>query len=89
MSELSLTELLWINEAAERFESAWRIGKQPRIEQFLEGLSHTLRAEALKILLEIEIELRESSSDPAVREDFEKRFPADLPIIKAAFQRED
>ena len=61
-------------------------GERPRIEQFLHGVPPALRDEILKTLLEIELELRRGARDPARREEFERRFPAHLAIVAAAFK---
>jgi hypothetical protein len=86
MAELSLAELLRVHEAAERFETAWRRGDRPRIEQFLDGLPPALRDEVLKTLIEIEIELRRGGRNPATRAEFERRFPGYLKIVAAVFR---
>ncbi len=89
MTELSLNDLLRINDAAELFEAGWRKGQRPRIEAFLSGISPPLRNELLETLLEIEIELRRGSPDPARPEEFARRFPAHLAIVAAAFRDAD
>jgi eukaryotic-like serine/threonine-protein kinase len=85
MAELSLAELIRVNDAAERFETGWRKGERPRIELFLHGLPPVLRDEILRTLLEIEIEIRKGTRAPATRKEFELRFPAQRPIVAAAF----
>jgi hypothetical protein len=88
MAQLSLAELILVNDAAERFEAGWRKREDPRIETFLDGLPPSLRDEVLKTLLEIEIELRSESHDPASRIEFERRFPAHRDVVAAAFRGE-
>ena len=86
MSQLSLAELILVNDAAERFETGWREGESPLIEPFLVGLPPALRDEVLKTLLEIEIELRGEHGDPVNRIEFERRFPAQRDVVAAAFR---
>jgi hypothetical protein len=85
MAELSLADLLRVNEAAERFEAAWRKGDRPKIEQHIQGLPSALRDEILRTLIEIEIELREGGRNPATQAEFETRFPAHQNMVAAVF----
>ncbi len=47
-----------VNDACERFETAWRAGQSPRVESFLEEVPEPQRADLLRELLALELELR-------------------------------
>ncbi len=57
---LELSTLEQISEASDEFETLWRDGKAPRIEDFLARYRHCDRSTLLSHLLAIELELRRS-----------------------------
>ena len=54
----SLAQALRVNLACERFELAWRVGEEPRIEDVLNTATPGDRESLLRELLVLEIELR-------------------------------
>ena len=59
MSEIPTSDWTRINDAADRFERAWKDGPRPRIEDYLADVNPDLRAALLEELLRVEIrELR-------------------------------
>jgi eukaryotic-like serine/threonine-protein kinase len=79
-------ERTWIDEAADRFESAWkRGGDRPRIEDFLVGRSEPGRTVLLQELLRVECELRKIAGETPPPEEYRERFPDDAAAIDAVF----
>ena len=55
---LAVAELQRIDDACDRFESAWRSGDQPELESFLAGFDGPARTQLLRDLLALELDLR-------------------------------
>jgi hypothetical protein len=64
-----------VDEACDRFEAAWRSGKQPRIEEYLTSADGLERSELLRQLLALEIELRSVVGEQPTTREYESRFP--------------
>jgi WD40 repeat protein len=74
-----------LNDAADRFERAWKTGPRPRIEDYLAGAEPGLRAALLEELLRVERELRrEDGEDPGIAE-YSLRFAQDARVIRDVF----
>jgi hypothetical protein len=58
MTELSRSELFWVNVVGDRFEEAWQHGGRPQIEDYVGDETATRRAILLAHLLGIELERR-------------------------------
>jgi predicted ATPase len=65
---------LALKDAVRRFESAWRQGTRPRIDDYLVA-DASVRSSLLVELVHIELELRLKSSETARVEDYLKRYP--------------
>ena len=65
----------WINEAAERFEQAWKKGPRPRIEDFLAKEPEPRQPPLLSELLRVECELRTKAGERPTAEEYRRRFP--------------
>ena len=72
---LSPAEELRVDRACQRFESAWKKGQRPRIEDFLDADTAPVRAVLLHELLALELTYRRQSQDQPRAEEFERRFP--------------
>jgi serine/threonine protein kinase len=70
---------------ADRFESAWRKGQRPRIEEFLNAASPAHRCELLRDLLEIELEIRRQGGEFPGREEYLDRFPDNSAVLEDVF----
>jgi hypothetical protein len=66
-----------IDAACDRFESEWKAGHRPRIEDYLAGSPGPDRALLLSALLAVEVELRRRAGLPTDADSFRVRFPAD------------
>ncbi|MDA1161920.1 MAG: serine/threonine-protein kinase, partial [Planctomycetota bacterium] len=69
----------------DRFESAWRAGQQPRIEEYLQPVSESDRAALLRELLACELDLLMKSGRPADEAVCCRRFPESVDVVRAVF----
>lgn len=88
MSELSSDELFRINDIGDRFESSWKHGWRPRIEEFLADQEGRLRRDLLKHLIGIEVEILRESGEHPRQQAYELRFPGDRQVVAAVFAEE-
>ena len=56
--DLSVAELLLIDDVCDRFEAAWRDGKEPQVAPFLAGASDLAQPRLFRELLTIDLEFR-------------------------------
>jgi eukaryotic-like serine/threonine-protein kinase len=61
-----------------RFESAWRAGRRPTIEDQLAGVPEAERPALLRELILIEVELRQAAGESPTPEEYERRFPGQV-----------
>ena len=89
----SLADLPWdsaqqVDAVCDKFEAAYRSGRQPRIEEFLDGTSEPERSvlfgELLK--LEIQIRLKHGTDSTLVLDDYRIRFPDLKAVVDAVFK---
>ncbi|MFI5460595.1 MAG: serine/threonine-protein kinase [Isosphaerales bacterium] len=85
MSYAPLDALERIADIADRFESAWRKGQRPRIEEFLDAGPDPHRPELLCSLLGIELEIRLQAGERPRRQEYLDRFPQDRALLADAF----
>lgn len=83
LTELTLDAALQVDETCDRFESEFRAGTQPRIEDFLADQVEPLRSSLLIELIKLEAQLRSklSSDQTLAIEEYRARFPAFQPIV--------
>ena len=74
-----------IDRICDRFEDAWRLGKKPRIEDFLAQCDEPHRAALLPALLLVELELLKPSGHPIDEESYRRRFPERVEVVSKAF----
>jgi len=83
MSTLTPDGLNRIGEIVDRFESSWRNGDQPRLEDFLTELpDESVRDELLRALLRVELELRTAGGETPKPDDYLSRLPGFEPAIR-------
>ena len=75
MEEAQAGDRTWIDEAATRFDRAWKAGEQPLIEDYLAGVVGPRRLKLLEELLRIERELRGADGTLTAPEEYRRRFP--------------
>ena len=83
--DLSLPLFREVNAACERFESSWRTGPRPRIEDALADWTGPGRCELLAELIALELELRRDAGESPTRVDYLGRFPDDPHAVDVAF----
>ncbi|MDR1385807.1 MAG: serine/threonine protein kinase [Planctomycetaceae bacterium] len=76
-----------IDEVCDDFETAWQRGSRIRIESCLRLVPEAARADLLRELLEIEIELRTQNGESLLLEQYSSRFPEHSEIVKKILQR--
>ncbi len=85
MAEIPTGDWSWINEAAERFEQAWKKGPRPRIEDFLAEEPEPRRPPLLSELLRVECELRVKAGERPNAEEYRRRFPEHDDVVASVF----
>ncbi len=70
-----------VDEACDQFESDWREGKSPRIEEFLSSANQDHLAEYLKSLLQVELELLARDGAEISPESFAARFAEHADVV--------
>jgi tetratricopeptide (TPR) repeat protein len=80
---LSAAALRRVDEVCVQFEGSWRSGRRPRLEAFLAGACGPERAELLRELLRLERHYRQGQGEPMAGQEYEGRFPGDVPLIRA------
>src|SRR6516225_6406023 len=83
---LPLSVLQEIDRVCESFESAWRAGQQPRLEDFLDATTILERTELFQELLAREVELRRKAGECPEPADYLERFPAHRDVIQTVLQ---
>ena len=70
----------------QRFESAWRAGQRPPIEDHLDGLPAPARAALFRELLELELSGRRRAGELVRPEEYRQRFPEYTALIGSVFR---
>src|SRR5262249_40604691 len=82
---LSLSSERQIDQVCDAFEAAWKAGRQPRIEEYLNGASEPERSALLRELLLIELAYVATGAESLVN-DYIQRFPQEAELVRAVFQ---
>ena len=72
-----------IDEICDAFESEWKSGRRPRIEDYLGNAGEGDRNELLRELLAVEIQWRQKHGELPQRHEYSERFTKHLDIIDA------
>jgi hypothetical protein len=64
-----------LNQICTRFETAWKSGAQPRIEDYLADLGNVEKREVLRELILLDIFYRRKRGESCRPEDYQARFP--------------
>jgi len=75
-----------IDRVCGRFEAAWKEGKQPRIEDYLDEVEEQHRMALLGELLLVELNLRLRGGEQPSRQLYLERFPSGVTAVEAAFR---
>jgi serine/threonine protein kinase/formylglycine-generating enzyme required for sulfatase activity len=82
---LTLSEAELVDQACDRFETAWRSGDWPCIEGYLDAAGGRCRITLLHELIKLELELRLKVSEQPTAEEYRRRFPEEAPAIDLLF----
>jgi WD40 repeat protein/tRNA A-37 threonylcarbamoyl transferase component Bud32 len=74
-----------IDRLIDEFEGEWVAGRRPRIEQFLESVAESERRRVFRELLTLEVTYRTKAGDAPTQDEYQSRFPAQLPFIRELF----
>src|SRR5262245_13638077 len=85
---LSPTQGQRVDRACDRFEAAWREGRQPRIESYLEEFAEAgpEQTALLRELLFLELQIRQRRGEQPARGEYEARFPGHAHLIDEVFR---
>jgi serine/threonine protein kinase len=85
-SSASLARARRVHECCERFEAAWRAGERPKIEDCLEGTDEADRADLLRELIALEVELRCGAGERPTVEEYRARFSDRAGLVDRVFR---
>ncbi len=85
MAEIPTADWSRINDAADRFERAWKAEPRPRIEDYLAEAGPEMRAALLEELLRVELELRRRDGEEPTPEEYSARLSQHADLIRAVF----
>lgn len=92
-NHLDPAKMVWIDEVADRFEAAWRVGEEsPRIESYLSDSTGPLRLALLIELVQVDLACRHRRGERLPFESYQASFPeltglseADLNNLRSPF----
>src|SRR5829696_8795409 len=87
-AELPLPLARQVEAAYQRFESAWRAGQRPLIEDHLGSLPEPARTALFPELLELELSCRRCAGESVRPEEYRQRFPEHAATIGALFREQ-
>ena len=73
---------------SQRFEAEWQAGRSPLIEDHFSGASEAESTLVLRELLRLDTYYRRSSGQTVQIQDYERRFPIHLAVIREVFDTE-
>ena len=82
---LPLADARRINDACERYETDWRAGAQPRIEEAIAQIDAPHRPALLRELIAVDRELRQSRGEDPQPDEYQIRFPDHAEAVAGAF----
>ena len=74
--------LLKVDEIGDRFETAWKSGSPPRIEDFLQQLPGDINPDLLLALIELDIHFRSQQGGAPKLVHYAARFPQQAAVIR-------
>jgi serine/threonine protein kinase/formylglycine-generating enzyme required for sulfatase activity len=74
-----------LQRVCDQFEAAWKSGKEPRIEDYLQQVDECDRTDLLYKLLAVEVDLRLGGGERPSRQVYLDRFPGGASVVEAAF----
>jgi serine/threonine protein kinase/formylglycine-generating enzyme required for sulfatase activity len=74
-----------LDALCDAFESAWKAGRRPLIEEYVSARTEPERTVLFQMLLEVEVELRRDAGDAPDPGDYLERFGAYTEVIRTVF----
>lgn len=84
-SSPQIQRLLKLDALRQRFETAWRAGQRPSLQQYLDEVEAADRETALADLLGVEVELRQDGGEQPQVAEYRQRFPQHAAQVLAVF----
>ncbi len=84
--ELSISQIERIDDLCGTFESQWRAGARPTIEDYLVMVTAPLRSTLQTELIALEIDLQQASKEQAKLDEYHRRFPLDRTAVEAGWR---
>jgi serine/threonine protein kinase len=78
-----------IDILCDQFESSWKAGQQPRIEDLLAHVPQAEHGQLIEELLLVEVGQRRRGGETVDPQPYRERFPPFLPQVESAFSRAD
>ncbi len=88
-AEIPASALACIDEVCLNFEHAWRLGSEPKLEDYLNGFSQPLRAPLISELILLDIDYRERNGEHPQAQDYHSRLPGDRSTIESVFSHHE
>lgn len=87
-ASLSLPLARQIDEVCDRYETAWKSGSAPKIEDFLKSAANESLPHLLRALLQLDLELSNRGDRPAVQAEYLQRFGEHATVVRAVFEEQ-
>ena len=78
-----------LDEICDRFEVAWREGRSPAIEDYLDGVSESLRSRLLGELVALDVAYRRAQGQMPALSEYEGRFADEIFAVREGFGGDD
>lgn len=85
---LTPNEIVRVEDLCDRFETAWRSGQTPRIEQFLDAYGEPCGGELFRELLVLELIYRRQRNEHPSESEYTERFPDRTEVVAFVFNDE-
>jgi formylglycine-generating enzyme required for sulfatase activity len=87
-SHQAFNQAFRVDEVCARFENALRVGRFPRIEEYLSDVPESDRPVLLRRLLALDLTYRKARLDQPTLEEYQNRFPRHAALIDSVFRLE-
>ena len=83
---VSPSQLERVDRVCDCFESSWKAGQRPRIEEYLDSTPEPERSARLRELLCVELAYRRRSGEIPALEEYSPRFPSHTQLLADVFR---
>ena len=78
-----------VDQLCDDFESHWRSGSSPQIEEYLSRVPSSNHRDLLSQLIGIELHWRKQRDDDPDAQEYYRRFPQDVDLVDHGFRASD